>query len=258
MHAEILTTEEHESKGVHPEFLKRIKSLTNPKVLDWGCGRGSDVLHMIKHGIDAYGAEIHQETIDRGKPLFSKLGIDHAATIKKISEDNRTDFPTGMFDLVMSYYVLEHVEDLPGALKEMRRLLKTGGIAIHLFPAHLALFEDHLNQPFVHWLPKNWLRHAAIYTLTAVGIGPKNQWPKCVGKSASERARIYYQFSISQTFYRPPRQLISAFRNAGFAPSFQASQHERIRKTPLAKLPKGPLEWLLSTFVGSVLVARAL
>ena len=62
MHADELTIVEHLTHPLHREFAKRIEQLRTPDltVLDWGCGRGSDVAHLRKTGISAYGAEISQ------------------------------------------------------------------------------------------------------------------------------------------------------------------------------------------------------
>jgi SAM-dependent methyltransferase len=46
-------------------------------------------------------------------------------------EDASLRFPAGHFSLIVSYNVLEHVEDVPSALRSMRRLLRPGGLAIH-------------------------------------------------------------------------------------------------------------------------------
>ena len=256
MHADILTAEEHASSGLHAEFRKRISAIPHAKVLDWGCGRGSDVLHLRNSGVEAYGAEIDPETIERGKPLFAQLGVDHSTMIRPISPQNTTSFPAGFFDIIISYQVLEHVEDLPSALKEMQRLLRPGGLSVHLFPAHLRPFEGHLMMPLVHWLPKNRLRLLAIYSCVLMGMEPRGGWIFEGGNSAWNRARRYYDFSVRETFYRPPRKLKREFVRAGLVPSFEGRLHERIVGTAIEKVPARLLEWLLSTFAGVVLVAK--
>jgi SAM-dependent methyltransferase len=254
MHAELLSSDEHESHGLHGEFRKRLKP--GMRILDWGCGRGSDVLHLRKAGFDAYGAEIDPETIARGRPLFEALGIEHAAAIKPISADNETAFPAGFFDMIISYQVLEHVEDLPSAAREIARLLKPGGMSVHLYPAHLAPIEGHLFMPLVHWLPKNVLRRWAITACAALSIEPKRGWSSAAGRPLRERAARYYAYSIARTFYRPPRAVARVFREAGLVPRFESHMHERVRRTPLSRLPPGIACWVVSTFAGVVLVAE--
>jgi len=43
-------------------------------------------------------------------------------------------FPDGSFDILYSSNVLEHVEQLDGLTVEMRRVLRPGGLALHLLP----------------------------------------------------------------------------------------------------------------------------
>ncbi len=43
-------------------------------------------------------------------------------------------------DLLVSRTLLEHVTDVPGAAKEMKRVLKTGAQTLHLLPCRYALF----------------------------------------------------------------------------------------------------------------------
>jgi len=253
MHDEILSSHEHHSHGLHSEFRKRLRP--GLKVLDWGCGRGSDVLHLRKMGVDAYGAEISQVTIDRGKPLFEELGIDHGATIKPISPQNRTGFPDGYFDLIISYQVLEHVAELDSAAAEIARLLRPGGTSVHLYPAHRRPVEGHLHMPFVHWLPKNRLRYYAIKACAGLGFEPKGGWSSVADADLSVRARKYFDFSVSETYYRPPRAVARAFRNAGLSPRFESHLHDRVRASVLARIPAPILNRLLSTFAGCVFIA---
>jgi SAM-dependent methyltransferase len=257
MHSDQLTIDEHNAHPVHREFMKRIDYLRKPdlKVLDWGCGRGSDVLHLRRKGINAYGAEISEETIKRGKSLFEEFGLDQSVIVKVIRTNNKTDFPNSFFDVLISYYVLEHVEDLYSAVLEMFRIMKPGGIGIHLYPAHLHFVEDHLSMPFVHWLPKDHRRHNAIKLFTSIGIEPK--WEELSHMSIREKADRYFDFSSKETFYRTPREVVKTFKKVGFRSTFESHKHDRIVQSGLDKIiPKPILSGLLNRFVGCILVIR--
>jgi len=258
IHSAVLEAAEHEAVRVHREFLRRLPSpapASGYRILDWGCGRGSDVLHLRREGWQAFGVEPAADTIERGRKLFESSGLRHDDIIKRLSADNRTDFPAGTFDFLMSYQVLEHVEAIDSAAREMYRLMKPGAVAVHLYPAHRRPVEGHLYMPLVHWFPKNRLRYLAIRLCTQLGIEP--HWPEVSGRPAAEKAHTYHRFSCNETFYRSPRNVEAAFRRAGFTTSFEARRHERIQHARLdAVLPADLLEWLLSTFVGCVLVCR--
>jgi SAM-dependent methyltransferase len=46
-------------------------------------------------------------------------------------------FPDQTFDVIFSSSVLEHIVDLPGFHREMRRVLKNDGVAVHIVPTHV-------------------------------------------------------------------------------------------------------------------------
>jgi glycosyltransferase involved in cell wall biosynthesis len=56
----------------------------------------------------------------------------------------------GSFDSVVSFQVLEHIQDDAAALDAMRRLLKAGGRALLMLPAHQALFGT-LDRELAHF-----------------------------------------------------------------------------------------------------------
>jgi SAM-dependent methyltransferase len=58
--------------------------------------------------------------------------------------------------VVLSYDVLEHVEDPRVSVAEIRRVLRPGGLAFLVFPPYLGAFSHHLNYvtllPGLHWV----------------------------------------------------------------------------------------------------------
>jgi SAM-dependent methyltransferase len=49
-------------------------------------------------------------------------------------------FEDGSVDLIVSRMLLEHVDGVPAAARNMARVLRPGGVALHLLPARYALF----------------------------------------------------------------------------------------------------------------------
>ena len=195
--------------------------------------------------------------IDRGKRLFDDLGLEHSEVVKLIRPDNTTDYPTSFFDVLISYQVLEHVADLDSAAREMYRVMKPGGTGIHLYPGHHCVIEGHLRMPIVHWLPKSATRHGAIRMFTSLGIEPR--WKQFSHMSAREKAGQYFEYSVSKTFYRTPKEITKTFKNIGFSSAFESHKHERVVRSGLNKIvPSALLSWLLTNFSGCVLVTRKL
>ena len=260
-HASVLTREEHREVQLHYEFRRRLPPISAgqgtavPRVLDWGCGRGSDVLHLRREGYDAYGVEPNQGTIDLGRQLFAEERLDQSNYVRLLGPDNRSDFPGDYFDFLMSYQVLEHVEHLESATAEMHRLLRPGGFAVHLYPSHHRAIEGHLQMPLVHWLPKNGLRRAAIGTWVRLGVHA--HWPEIAQSPARVQTATYYAYSCEATHYRPPHEIARIFRAAGLTPQFESHRHARIERLRLTRIvPVFLLSWLLTNFTGCVLVCR--
>jgi SAM-dependent methyltransferase len=139
------------------------------RVLDFGCGAGTVVRLLRERGIDAWGADIFYAGADWDDPALREL-ID-AGTIRRIGADGRIPFGDGTFDLVISDQVLEHVEDLPGTLREIDRVLKSGGISYHHFPTRDGLREGHIGIPLAHRFKPGRLRFAWTLTLRRAGLG---------------------------------------------------------------------------------------
>lgn len=257
-HSAVLTREEHRSVQLHPELRRRLPRATDGaavRVLDWGCGRGSDVLHLRRQGFDAHGVEPHVPTIERGRPLFAAEGLELSHYVRPLGEDNRTSHPDAWFDFLISYQVLEHVADLDSAAREMHRVLKPGGVAIHVYPAHRRPVEGHLRMPLVHWLPKNGTRRAAIGACVRLGIHAR--WPELASATAAERTTAYYAYSCRATHYRAPGAVLRIFGAAGFDARFESHRHPRVQRLALARaLPEALLGWVLTNFAGCTLVCR--
>lgn len=48
--------------------------------------------------------------------------------------------PDASADLILSRALLEHVDGVPGAIREMARILRPGGVSLHLVPCRYSLF----------------------------------------------------------------------------------------------------------------------
>jgi SAM-dependent methyltransferase len=108
------------------DVLKKHLSPT-AKILDVGCNTGVLVGKLQERGIDAYGTDLSEEAIAYGKERGTKKLF--------VATGESQPFADATFDAVMALDVIEHIDDDCGALKEMRRVLKPGGILIIKVPA---------------------------------------------------------------------------------------------------------------------------
>lgn len=105
--------------------LKIIKTLNlnkNKKVLDAGCGTGILLNQLFYiYGIKGYGIDISSAAINAGEKL------SHKNIILKTEKLENLPFKNNFFDFVLSFDVLEHIENKKSVLKEIKRVLKPGG-----------------------------------------------------------------------------------------------------------------------------------
>lgn len=236
--------------GGHPERLN---------VLDWGCGRGLDVLWLRERGFNAFGIDVDELPVNNGLGLVTAMGHP-ASCLRVFRADGSSDFPDDFFDAVVSNQVFEHVEDLASVAREMWRITRPGGVGYHVFPAHKYVVEGHLFMPCVHWLPKNALRRSAIHFFTTIGVEPR--WPELNGLKAAQKAKIYYRYSVEHTFYRRPDAVIATFGSQGFISRFETIKHPRVlNHWLLGRLARrrwsaGLVDFLLLNFVSNELVLQ--
>lgn len=138
-------------------------------VLENGCGVGMYVAKLSQSGGNVYGLEYDFERA-------LEAGASNPRIINAAGEN--LPYPDGTFDLILSHEVLEHVADDLLAVREMVRVLKTGGRAVIFVPNIGYPFETHGvywrekyyfgNKPLVNYLPRAWRNrlapHVRIYS----------------------------------------------------------------------------------------------
>lgn len=111
------------------------------RVLDVGCGRGEILRHCLRMGIEAYGIDyaevatlmsrdVVQAELAAGTAQSSHTGVCRA-------DAKKLPFPTGAFDRVLMFDVVEHLHpwELHQAMLDVRRVLKPDGrFIIHTAP----------------------------------------------------------------------------------------------------------------------------
>ena len=101
----------------------------HPKtVLDIGCAYGELVKGLNDMGVEAYGIDGSEYAINNSDPsIRSKL-------FKVNLNSDPFPFEDKTFDVVGSFYSVEHIHDVDFFAKELRRTLKDNGIAWFLTP----------------------------------------------------------------------------------------------------------------------------
>jgi ubiquinone/menaquinone biosynthesis C-methylase UbiE len=98
------------------------------RCLDVGCATAalSERLHRLGH--DVYGVDIAEAMVQAARRRMNPLGVpeDHFTGCAR----DALPFEKGNFDLVSALDVLQYVENQPAYIRELRRVLKPGGLAL--------------------------------------------------------------------------------------------------------------------------------
>ena len=99
--------------------------LSKGSILDIGCGTGDFLLEMKSNSWAVSGMEPNDEA---RKKAESKIGT------KLHTNPALTDLPSGSFDAITMWHVLEHVPDPTVTTNRIFELLKPGGVAVIAVP----------------------------------------------------------------------------------------------------------------------------
>jgi SAM-dependent methyltransferase len=160
------------------DLIRRFVTLEDQTILDVGCGLGMYVRAFRRFSPDVHGVDIDGEKVAEASQELPNIRVAPAEDLP---------YADGMFDVVLSHEVIEHVEDDRQALAEAVRVLRDpnpaegqiGGRLVVFAPNRLYPFETHGvywkgeyrfgNIPLVNYLPDRWrvrfCPHVRAYTI---------------------------------------------------------------------------------------------
>ena len=100
---------------------------TDLKVLEIGCGLGTDGAQFARAGADYTGIDLTDAAVELARKRFELFQLPGTF---RVADAEGLDFPDNSFDVVYSHGVLHHTPDTAGAIKEVHRVLKPGGRAV--------------------------------------------------------------------------------------------------------------------------------
>jgi SAM-dependent methyltransferase len=97
------------------------------KVLEIGCGLGTDGAQFAEAGADYTGVDLTEAAVELARKRFETFSIKGNF---ETADAEQLQFDDHSFDLVYSHGVLHHTPDTAKAVREIHRVLKPGGRAM--------------------------------------------------------------------------------------------------------------------------------
>ena len=106
--------------------LMEFERFRGARLLEIGCGMGTDLLQFARGGARCTGVDLTPRSVEITRHRFKLYGADGNFMI---SDGEHLPFRSESFDVVYSNGVLHHTPDTAGAIREVHRVLRPGGVA---------------------------------------------------------------------------------------------------------------------------------
>ncbi len=97
------------------------------KVLEIGCGLGTDGAQFAEAGADYTGVDLTEAAVDLARRRFELSNLPGSF---RTADAEKLDFADESFDVVYSHGVLHHTPETGKAIQEIHRVLRPGGRAV--------------------------------------------------------------------------------------------------------------------------------
>lgn len=210
------------------------------RVLEIGSGIGALGHFLAGRGVDIRGIEPAESGFAQLTGLAARVSAaagDSGFSVSARSADALDPERDGVFDLIYSVHVLEHLPDPEAALAAMNRVLKPGGTMVHLCPNYRFAYDPHFAIPIPFWSP------ALARALFARRIDDhRDVWDGLNFIGAGRLARIAFREGLSVTFHRGV--MAATFARLQDDPVFRA-RHDGLAGQLAGWAVRGPLSGLI-------------
>lgn len=129
-----------DKESAYPEHAvaQEFDSHTEKRVLEYGCGAGSDALSYARRGNFVVACDVVAENCETTRQNVDVLGMPGVIATQWLMQSAPLPFADNQFDLVNSHGVLHHIPDPYPILQEFHRVLRPDGLL------YVMLYTEHL------------------------------------------------------------------------------------------------------------------
>jgi SAM-dependent methyltransferase len=117
----------HFEKLHHLPRLVPFEKYPGRRVLEVGCGAGTDLIRFARHGANVTGVDLSPASIALAVQNFA---IERRRAKLSVADGQALPFRGATFDLVYAHGVVQYTSDDRALVDECRRVLKPGGLAV--------------------------------------------------------------------------------------------------------------------------------
>ena len=169
-----------------PTLLSFAQLPENAAILEIGCGRGVGLEHLSKnsHVSSIAGCDLDQNMVEKAAERLGK------GTNLWVGSATNLAAPNAFYDAVFVFGVLHHVKNWPDALREIKRVLKPGGL-VYLVEYYRPLICHPIVRNILDHPQKNRFDHTELLSALKMDYfqisGHKNV-KNCYGMIAARKA----------------------------------------------------------------------
>jgi SAM-dependent methyltransferase len=106
---------------------QRFDDHAKKRVLEYGCGGGSDAMSYLRRGCDVTFVDVVPENVAKAKERIDAAALAPVSTGIVLQNSHTIPLPSAIFDVVNAHGVIHHIPEPLPVLRELRRVLKRGG-----------------------------------------------------------------------------------------------------------------------------------
>lgn len=110
-----------------PEFAE-FSRWQGKKVLEIGCGIGTDTINFARHGAEVTAVDLSEKSLEVARQRARVFGLEDRIRFFQANAEQLTEIlPAGQYDLVYSFGVIHHTPHPGRVLDQIRNFLTPGG-----------------------------------------------------------------------------------------------------------------------------------